>query len=50
MDEPTHAFENQFWDLVTDWLLEPHGSDGGPSSHAEPQARRDDPKDGQEYL
>jgi hypothetical protein len=22
MDEPTHANESRFWDLVTDWLLD----------------------------
>jgi hypothetical protein len=50
MDEPTHAFENQFWDLVADWLLEPHGMDAHSPSIAELKARLLDRKGGQDYL
>lgn len=48
MDEPTHAFENQFWDLVADWLLEPHVTDADSPAIAELRARLLDRKDGQD--
>lgn len=50
MDEPTHDQENQFWDHVADWLLQPPVPGFSPLIDEDIEARLRQPRDFPPHL